>query len=122
MGPYFRQLYVQNGGTRGYDSWVIVTKERNEIVGGVGFLGSPGPDGSIEIGFATNPSHQRKGYGFEAAERLIEWASGQKEVHRITALCELGNSASRGVLEKLGFEADHKDDELIYWSYRGMAQ
>lgn len=52
----------------------IVTKDTQEIVGGIGFLGDPDQDGKIEIGFATNESHRCKGYCFEAAQKLMEWA------------------------------------------------
>lgn len=115
--PYFRELLIKNNGTRGFDSWIIVTKDNQEIVGGIGFLGDPDSDGAIEIGFATNPSHLRKGYCFEAALKLLDWASSQDEIKMINARCEQGNTASRNVLEKLGFQLDRSDSEFIYWKY-----
>ncbi|MWV47154.1 GNAT family N-acetyltransferase [Paenibacillus sp. HJL G12] len=117
--PFFRDLLIKNNGTRGFDSWIMVTKDNHEIVGGIGFLGEPDAEGVIEIGFATNESHQRKGYCFEAATRLIHWALGHDEVKRITARCELDNTASQHVLEKLGFQIERRDEEFIHWIYRG---
>lgn len=117
--PFFRELLIKNNGTRGFDSWIMVTKENHEIVGGIGFLGEPDPEGMIEIGFATNESQQRKGYCFEAATCLIDWAYGHDEVKRITARCEPDNTASRNVLEKLGFLLDRRDEEFIHWVYGG---
>lgn len=115
--PYFREQLIKNGGTKGFDSWIIVTKDSREIVGGIGFLGDPDPDGSVEIGFAVNESRQRKGYCREAAQALIDWAWSQASVTRIIARCEPDNIASKHVLEKLGFQMYDNDDQLLYWQY-----
>ncbi|SFE44453.1 Protein N-acetyltransferase, RimJ/RimL family [Paenibacillus algorifonticola] len=115
--PYFRELLIRNNGTRGFDSWIIVAKDTREIVGGIGFLGNPGPDGIIEIGFATNESQRRKGYCSEAAFALLNWALEQEEVRRIVARCESDNIESAGVLAKLAFELVQKDSQYHYWKY-----
>ncbi|MDP4096383.1 GNAT family N-acetyltransferase [Paenibacillus sp. P96] len=115
--PYFRELLIQNNGTRGFDSWIIAAKDSKEIVGGIGFLGDPDQDGRIEIGFATNESHRRQGYCFEAAQKLIEWALNHEEVRIITARCEPDNTGSKNLLVKLGFELDHTDEELLHWKF-----
>jgi RimJ/RimL family protein N-acetyltransferase len=115
--PYFRELLIKNNGTRGFDSWIIVAKDTQDIVGGIGFLGAPDQDGTIEIGFATNESQRRKGYCFEAAQGLIEWALDHDEVQFIKARSEPGNISSKNVLLKLGFQIDHEDEDLIYWKY-----
>ncbi|MMZ58606.1 Acetyltransferase (GNAT) family protein [compost metagenome] len=116
--PYFRELLIKNNGTKGFDSWIIVAKDTQEIVGGIGFLGDPDPDGIIEMGFATNESHRRKGYCFEAAQKLLQWAVNQDAVKCITARCEPDNIGSKNVLMKLEFQIDHRDAKLIYWKYR----
>jgi RimJ/RimL family protein N-acetyltransferase len=115
--PYFRELLIKNNGTRGFDSWIIVTKDTKEIVGGIGFLGDPGPDGVIEIGFGTNESHRRKGYCVEAAQTLLSWAANQAGVKKIIAKCNTDNIGSKYVLKKLGFQMDHSDEDLIHWTY-----
>lgn len=115
--PFFRELLVKNKGTRGFDSWIMVDKATRDIVGGIGFLGDPDPEGRIEIGFATNPSHQRQGYCHEAAQKLVDWASGQRDVKSIIARCEPGNTASQHALLKLGFQKSHEDSEIIHWIY-----
>ncbi|CAG7629868.1 hypothetical protein PAESOLCIP111_03144 [Paenibacillus solanacearum] len=118
--PYYRELMVKNNGTRGFDSWIVVEKNANEIVGGVGFIGDPDPEGIIEIGFGINESHRRKGYCYEAAKALLEWAANHDEVKRITARCEPGNLSSQAVLEKLGFATqESEDEEMLHWVYRG---
>ncbi len=51
-----------------------MAKDTKEIVGGIGFFGNPDLDGMIEIGFAINESQRRKGYCFEAAQKLLNWS------------------------------------------------
>jgi ribosomal-protein-alanine N-acetyltransferase len=116
--PYFRERLLQNNGTKGFNSWIMVEREGNEIVGGIGFVGDPDSDGLVEIGFATNESHRRQGYCQEAAQALIDWALSQTGVKGIVACCEPNNHASQWVLERLGFTIDHRDEELIYWKRR----
>jgi ribosomal-protein-alanine N-acetyltransferase len=116
--PYFRELLIKNKGTKGFDSWIMIQKDNQEIVGGIGFLGDPDHNGTIEVGFATNPSHRRKGYCMEAARKLIEWALVHDEVQSITARCEPDNISSQNVLKKLGFQIAHKDEALLYWKYQ----
>ncbi|CAG7654952.1 GNAT family N-acetyltransferase [Paenibacillus allorhizosphaerae] len=118
--PYYRELLVNNNGTRGFDSWIIVEKNTNEIVGGVGFIGDPDPEGMIEIGFGINESHRRKGYCYEAAKALLDRAVNHDEVNRITARCEPDNIGSRTVLEKLGFITESADEEVLHWEYCGI--
>ena len=57
--PFFRELLVKNG-YAGFDSWIMVDKATRDIVGGIGFLGDPDPEGRIEIGFdQSKPSAAR---------------------------------------------------------------
>jgi [ribosomal protein S5]-alanine N-acetyltransferase len=113
--PYFRKLLVENKGTRGFDSWIILLRDTMEIAGGIGFMGNPDEEGSIEIGFATNESFRRRGIGFEAAKLLIDWALGHDEVDCIIARCKANNVASKNLLLKLRFETDRVDGELLRW-------
>lgn len=115
--PYFRQELIKNRGTKGFDGWIFIDKFSREILGGIGFVGNPDAAGRIEIGFATNPSQQRKGYCFEAAEALLGWAAKQPLVNHVIASCEQDNAASAKLLEKLGFVPTVSYDELLHWRY-----
>jgi RimJ/RimL family protein N-acetyltransferase len=55
-----------------------------------------------EIGYSLNPKYWRKGYGTEAAARLIEYLKNERKVQRIFATSRPENSASIHILEKLG--------------------
>jgi len=115
--PYFREELVKNRGTMGFDGWIFIDKATWEILGGIGFVGAPDASGRIEIGFATNPSQQRKGYCFEAGEALLAWADEQPMVHYIIASCDQDNIASKNLLGKLGFVQTVSYDDLLHWRY-----
>lgn len=116
--PYFREILIKNNGTRGFDSWIVVLNDTGEIVGGIGFLGNPNEYGMIEIGFATNESHRRRGYCLEAAQNLIDWAIHNDEVELITARSETDNIGSKIILSKLGFKVVNKDEKMLHWVYK----
>lgn len=45
-----------------YTNWVIVSKEKNCIVGGIMLKGLPNEQGEVVIGYYTFPQYQGKGY------------------------------------------------------------
>ncbi|MEO0344221.1 MAG: GNAT family protein [Pseudomonadota bacterium] len=63
-----------------------------------------GPNKSAEIGYWLGRAHQRQGYMFEAIEAVLHFAFEQKRLSRIEAACLPENTASRHLLEKIGFK------------------
>ena len=63
---------------------------------------------TAEVGlfWAISPAAQRKGYAREAAAALIEYAFGALHVARIMAGTEHANSASIGVMRRLGMRVE----------------
>lgn len=57
----------------------------------------------IELGYILNMKYWHKGYAFEAAKAVLEFAKNIG-VKRIIGLCFTVNAASKGLLEKLGFK------------------
>jgi len=55
-----------------------------------------------DIGFAFLEKYQGKGYGFEAAERIISYAMKELKMENIAAVTHLENNQSVRLLEKLG--------------------
>jgi RimJ/RimL family protein N-acetyltransferase len=99
----------------GFDVWMIVKKEDQTIIGDAGFKGLPDEQGNIEIGFGLVEKEQRKGYGYETANALIDWAFTQKGVKKIKADCLIDNYGSIRVLQKCKMHEIGRDNELIYW-------
>jgi RimJ/RimL family protein N-acetyltransferase len=55
-----------------------------------------------DIGFAILPEFCGRGYGFEAAAAVLEYAGGELGLPAVTAIVSPHNKASIGLLEKLG--------------------
>lgn len=55
-----------------------------------------------DIGFAFLEKHQGKGYAFEAAERIVNYAMNEIKMENIAAVTQLDNIKSIQLLEKLG--------------------
>jgi [ribosomal protein S5]-alanine N-acetyltransferase len=88
------------------DPWVHgfhVVNDDGLVVGLGGFKGPP-VEGMVEIAYATEPEHQRKGHATYAARALTQFAfeSGQVTVVRAHTLTD--GIASQRVLAKAGFE------------------
>lgn len=104
--------------TDGFYVWMIVKKEDMTVIGDAGFKGAPNENGEIEIGFGFIKEEQQKGYGYEAASSLIEWASQKNKVKVIKADCLIDNIGSIKLLKKCGMIEINRDSELIYWENR----
>ncbi len=99
----------------GFDVWMIVKRENMTVIGDAGFKGAPNENGEIEIGFGLIEEEQNRGYGYETASALINWALQQNGVSVIKADCLIDNSASINLLKKCGMREIGRDAELIYW-------
>ncbi len=100
----------------GFESWMIVLKASKTVIGDGGFKGRPNKEGEVDLGYAIIEQEQKKGYGAEAAKTLMNWALNTGEVKAVTANCLVDNIPSARILQKLGMEELHRDDEMIYWA------
>jgi ribosomal-protein-alanine N-acetyltransferase len=97
--------------------WVIVEPATSMVVGDVGFLGPPGADGRIELGYSVVPACRRRGYASEAARALLAWACHHTRVQEIVAGCDRDNEASRRTLHRLGFSLTGERGGELRWRY-----
>lgn len=67
-----------------------------------------------ELGYWIAPEYQGEGYGSETAERVVEYAFDELDLHRITARVYEGNEPSAGILEGIGFEPEGRLREYSY--------
>jgi len=95
IGPYVLGVQVRSGG---------------ELVGHVGF----GPLGeAVEVGFAIESVHQRKGVATEAVRAACEWATDAFSIATILGVTAAQNSASQSVLLRAGF-ARQKEEVMRF--------
>jgi RimJ/RimL family protein N-acetyltransferase len=74
-------------------------KETHKVIGNI-YLGKR-QFNSLELGFIIKKSYQRQGLAYEAASFLIEKAFAEG-IHRIYGECNPRNTASWGLMERLG--------------------
>ena len=102
-----------------YD-WAVVEKEGRKMIGTCGFTRFDFSHNSAEIGYVLNPDFHGRGYGTEAASRVLRYGFEELSLHRIEARFMKGNEASLRVMEKLGMtlEGYRRDGMLVKGSYR----
>lgn len=82
-------------------------------VGRAGYHGPPDPVGIVEVGYAVDPLHRRRGFARAALETLLDRASNESRVRTVRATISPGNCASRLLVQQYGFieVGEQWDDE-----------
>ena len=106
-----------------YGDRAVVVKSANEVIGSVGYvpcfdtfeqipgLGRGEPHSAYRIPefglfWAIDPARQRQGYATEAAQAMIDFAFQQLRAKRLITTTEYDNTASIGVMRKLGMRLE----------------
>ena len=100
--------------------WFIVRAADGAVIGDLGTKGVVDDLGRVEIGYGLSASFRRQGYGGEAVAALVSWLGTQPGVRAVTAEVEVGNDASRRLLERLGFVVEDTS-EGSWWLARQVA-
>ena len=102
-----------------YD-WAVVDKQSGRMIGTCGFTRFDCPNNVGEIGYVLSPEFHGRGFGTEAASRVLAFGFEELGLHRIEVKFMEGNTASRHVAEKLGmkFEGYRRDGMLVKGIYR----
>jgi RimJ/RimL family protein N-acetyltransferase len=97
------RMFVEHGSNDDDGGW-FVTLADGRVIGDCGTLGWTDQQGGVEIGYGLAAPYRGRGYGTEAVRVLADWVAAQAGVTAVTASVEIGNIASRRLLERLGFE------------------
>lgn len=123
---FFRQMEARDG----FTFWALELHESGSLLGFCGLLRITERDcpfvGAVEIGWRVCASEWRKGYAFEAAERVLSFGFNKLDLSEIVSRAAVGNVASRGLMVKLGMrrrrELDYvpqfEDEPLAVYSFR----
>jgi RimJ/RimL family protein N-acetyltransferase len=87
----------------GFGLFHVGLKATGETIGICGLLKRDWLD-DVDVGFAFLPAFWSKGYAFESALGVIEWARHTLGITRVLGLTKPDNLGSMRVLEKLGLE------------------
>ncbi|MBS7332301.1 MAG: GNAT family N-acetyltransferase [Weeksellaceae bacterium] len=99
----------------GFESWMIVKKDTNEIIGDVGFKGYNTIYNKADIGYGIIETERNKGYATEAVIALINWAYTNDSLTLITATTLVDNQPSIQLLERLKFSKIEQENNFYYW-------
>ncbi|WP_370949678.1 GNAT family N-acetyltransferase [Amycolatopsis sp. cg5] len=109
-GPDWRGVWRMRGSQVEADpasaAWVtgIIWDELRQLaVGRAGYHGPPDPAGMVEIGYAVEPAHRRRGYARAALEALLRRAADEPHVRTVRVTISPDNVASYQLASKYGF-------------------
>ena len=110
--PQFQKL--------GFGNYVVILKEDNTKIGAVGIFEREGLD-VLDIGFSFLEKYEGKGYAYESANRLKDFAAIDFGVKKLSAITTKDNFSSQKLIEKLGLKFQkiitipNDDAELMYY-------
>ena len=81
----------------------VIESSSGRYIGGMAIRPVNGDPAIIDIGYAFAPYSHGKGYATEAVGALVDEAFSKRGAERISGNAFVGNTASRRVMEKLGF-------------------
>jgi len=87
----------------GYSNYTLIRKVDNVKIGACGLYDREGLEG-VDIGFAFLPKYEKKGFAFEAADKIKNAAFNDFGINVISAITAKYNIPSQKLLEKLGLE------------------
>ncbi|PWV47725.1 GNAT family N-acetyltransferase [Chitinophaga sp. S165] len=100
-----------------YTLWTIISRDENNMVGDICFVGEPNEAGEVEIGYGTYEHQRGKGYMTEAVKAMIEWTAQQPGIKGIIASTLKDNTPSYAVLQKNGFMKTGESADLFHWRH-----
>jgi RimJ/RimL family protein N-acetyltransferase len=115
-GQFIESMQNVQPGTPG--EWYQVAlelKDSGNLIGDCAFHIFADLPQQAEIGFTLSESYQGKGYAIEAVTGLLDYLFSKFNLHRIQATCDVENSASAKLLEKLGMRREAHLIENIWF-------
>jgi RimJ/RimL family protein N-acetyltransferase len=89
----------------GFGLWLVEIKGSTAAAGMCGLLKRDYLD-EVDIGFAFLPRYRSKGYAFESAAAVMDYAWSVLGLKRVVAIADGDNAGSLRVLEKIGMSFD----------------
>lgn len=84
--------------------WVITEQEQDQAIGTIGFHALSKQNRSAEIGYDLKREMWGRGITSEVIAAVLEYGFTQMNLHRIAGQISPENTASKRVLEKVGFQ------------------
>jgi RimJ/RimL family protein N-acetyltransferase len=102
--------FIKSEAAEGLTFWAVERKADEAFLGFCGLLRIRESDcpacGELEIGWRIREDVWRRGYAFEAATAVLDYAFGQRGIQLVVSRAAAGNAASRALMRKLGMRRD----------------
>jgi RimJ/RimL family protein N-acetyltransferase len=89
----------------GFD-FAIELRATGRVIGSIGLHLRDGPNRTAELGYCLHNAAWRQGFVSEAAHALVDVGFRTLNLHRIIAICDARNTASFGLMEKVGMRRE----------------
>jgi len=100
----------------GWPTWLIRCGPADgAVIGECGLKGAPEPGGPVEIGYGLAGPARGHGYAREAVAALLGWLAEDRQATAVLAEVKLTNTASRRLVEGLGFTLDEERDGFAHY-------
>lgn len=99
----FVRFELENLGNDQWNRWVLVTKDRKEVIGTCLLFWNE-EEGHFDISYNLGKKYWGRGYVTEAMERVMRYGAEALGMKECVTSCAQENKASARVLEKLGFQ------------------
>ena len=118
-GEYI-QMNIRQYQTHGYGRYAVRLKQNRTLIGMCGFLNETY---GIDFGYRYSKDSWGKGYGFEAAKKVLEFGFLKLGMRIVLGLTAEQNLGSIRILEKLGFKFEEKflfnNTKALRYSFTG---
>ncbi|SIQ11729.1 Protein N-acetyltransferase, RimJ/RimL family [Chryseobacterium sp. RU37D] len=117
---YIKNRFLPQLEKLGFGNYLMITKEGNHKIGGVGIFEREGLD-VVDIGFSLLDEFEGKGYAYEAAVKLKSIGMDDFGLKKISAITTKDNLSSQKLIEKLGLKFQKfvtipgDSEELMYY-------
>ena len=89
-----------------YRFWAVADAGTDRCLGMVNYHDGHIRSQRVAIGYIIHPERQRQGIAKEAVSAMLDFCFGELGLHRVQAFIDPDNTASRGLVEKLGFQCE----------------
>jgi RimJ/RimL family protein N-acetyltransferase len=100
------ESYKKEERTTDRQTFMVVRKEDNLLVGRIRFFDLNDLNRTAEIGLLVDPDMRRKGYGAEAVKVLVKYLIRYRGLNKVHAQTAAFNSGAVALLESTGFRRD----------------
>lgn len=97
-------------------TWAIQLQDDPVMIGTIGYYRMKLEHHTAEVGYMLGADHWGKGYMSEALQAVVQCGFDRFLFHRIEAITDPRNNASRKLLEKCGFSLEGIQRENFLWN------